>query len=240
MPRPADGPGLSLARELTAWDQPVVITEAHTKWSKGWMARIEIAPARSRWRFERTWVDPADDRRNTAGNGLLVYDLRQLPDGVYEADSVERSGRSHRAYFRVADGRVAELHLNADEARAALAQDREDLPRGEASAYGRGEITVDSGCLLIVDPAYLDALLSPEGAKRLRELLQGRSGDREPVRVAPVPEAGPACLCAVVSTTRSGLLAVIEAFPHGTVEMRFSENGSAGPPDGESRRRHMR
>lgn len=240
MPRAADGPGLSLARELTAWDQPVVITEAHTKWSKGWMARIEIAPARSRWRFERTWVDPADDRRNTAGNGLLVYDLRQLPGGVYEADSVERSGRSHRAYFRVGEGRVVELYLNADEARAALAHDREDQPRGEASAYGRGEITVDSGCLLIVDPAYLDALLSPEGAKRLRELLQERNGDREPVHVAPVPEAGPARLCAVVSKAHGGALAIIEAFPHGTVEMRFSEEDSDEATDRESRRRHMR
>lgn len=240
MPRPADGPGLSLARELVAWDQPVVITEAHAKWSKGWMARIEIAPARSRWRFDRAWVDPADDRRNSAGNGPLVYDLRQLPDGVYEADSVERSGHSHRAYLRVAEGRVVELYLNADEARAALAHDREDQPRGEASAYGRGEITIDSGCLLVVDPAYLDALLTPAGAKRLRELLLERSGNHEPVHVAPVPEAGPDRLCAVVSKTRGGPLAIIEAFPHGTVEMRFSEEDSNEPPDRESRRRHLR
>lgn len=239
MPRRADGPGLSLARELAACEQPVVITEAHTKWSRGWMARIARAPARSRWRFARDWLEPADDRRNTAGNGPLVYDLRSLPEGVYEADSVERSGHAHRVYFRVAGGRVVELYLNAEEARAELAAEESGSPKGEAPAYGRGEVTVESGAVLLIDPAYLDALLSPEGAKRLRELVHGARESRQPVHVGPVPEAGPARLCALIASPRGESLAVVEAFRNGGVEVRFAGDGN-DDSGGSSHGRHLR
>ena len=98
--------GLNLARECKLTDDGLVTTEAHGAWSKGWLAKVELAAPGARFDLEREFVQADLSTVNRKGNGLKKYRLDRLVDGVYEADSVWRSYQSHRTYFLVLDGSV--------------------------------------------------------------------------------------------------------------------------------------
>lgn len=98
--------GLNLARECKLTDDGLVTTEAHGAWSKGWLAKVELAAPGARFDLEREFVQADLSTVNRKGNGIKKYRLDRLVDGVYEADSVWRSYQSHRTYFLVVAGSV--------------------------------------------------------------------------------------------------------------------------------------
>lgn len=108
---------LSRNRKLNGNDDSVrVITEAHSGWSKGWVARVTLAAPGSRYELDREWLRPSATSLSRAGNGTKTYD--DLEDGVYEADSVWRSYQSHRTYFHVRDGQLSEDDVTEDREQA--------------------------------------------------------------------------------------------------------------------------
>lgn len=98
--------GLDLARSCKLTDDNHIVTEAHGGWSKGWMARVELAAPGARFDLEREFCRADLDSTNRKGNGIKKYRLDKLADGVYEADSVWRSYQGHRTYFLVEGGSV--------------------------------------------------------------------------------------------------------------------------------------
>lgn len=112
--------GLNLARQENRIEDAVIRTEAHSGWSKGWMARITLAASRAHFDLDRSFVNGDKSGVNRSGNGTIEYNTKFLADGIYETDSVLKSYTSHRSYFRIAAGAVVELFANKNEAKAAL------------------------------------------------------------------------------------------------------------------------
>ncbi|MBN2980087.1 hypothetical protein [Cohnella algarum] len=112
--------GLSLVRGCRKIDEAVIRTEAHSGWSKGWLARVSLSAPGARFDLEREFVRASADNTNRSGNGYKEYNLSQLVDGIYEADSVAKSYQSHRTFFQVAGGSVVEIFEDKAAAKAAL------------------------------------------------------------------------------------------------------------------------
>lgn len=113
--------GISCCRGTELIDEAVVRTEVHCGWAKGWLARIELSGAGARYDLDRTFINTGDAQLSRAGNGKITYDLTDLADGIYEADSVYRSYTGFRAYFRVVAGSVVEIFDSKKAAKEALA-----------------------------------------------------------------------------------------------------------------------
>jgi len=92
-----------------ATDTAVVITEAHGSWSKGWVAALSLAPVGAKYPVDRQFLRASKIDLSRAGNGTKRY---SLPEGLYEADSVAGSYRSHRVVFVVRAG--GEIEVLAD------------------------------------------------------------------------------------------------------------------------------
>ncbi|MGG4034189.1 hypothetical protein ABEV74_10900 [Paenibacillus cisolokensis] len=117
--------GLDLCRGIEWTEEAAVVTEVHSGWSKGWLARVTLAAPGARYDLHREFIGESKRDMSRAGNGTKTYKLSQLADGIYEADSVYRSYTSFRTYFRVAGGKVVELYENKAVAKAALAAVKE-------------------------------------------------------------------------------------------------------------------
>lgn len=98
--RESDGPGVH------------VTTEAHSGWSHGWLAAMTPHHDERGPTHGRDFFRPDSTDLSRAGNGAKHY--HDVPEGVYEADSVRRSFSPHRAFFHVKGGQVE--HLSEDEA----------------------------------------------------------------------------------------------------------------------------
>lgn len=95
----------------------VITTCAHAGWSKGWLAKLEDLD--TKYGFARSF-ERATDRSglSRAGNGVICY---EVGPGVYEAESVYKSGCAYRYYLLVhLDGGVEEI--TKDQARELLAR----------------------------------------------------------------------------------------------------------------------
>ncbi|MCL6460144.1 MAG: hypothetical protein K6T85_19305 [Gorillibacterium sp.] len=112
--------GLKLCRSVIMTEEATVITEAHSGWSKGWVARVTLAPVGAKFDLDRRFVNADDRDVNRAGNGYLTYSTRFMADGIYEADTVRRSMESQRVYFRIATGIVIEVFESKVAAKVAL------------------------------------------------------------------------------------------------------------------------
>ncbi len=113
--------GLNLARTDTADESGFIFTEAHSTWSKGWLARIQLAQwENTQFDLERSFITPTSADLSRVGNGHKSYALSGLDDGIYEADSVWRSFKAHRVYFEVRDHAIVRRFANKEEAKAAL------------------------------------------------------------------------------------------------------------------------
>jgi hypothetical protein len=95
-----------------------VVTETHGSWSKGWVARISPPELGDKYDFKREFLKAEEEKLSRAGNGLKTY--RNLPAGIYEADSVYRSYKSHRVYFSVTSTGVIKIIPSKTEALEAL------------------------------------------------------------------------------------------------------------------------
>lgn len=116
---------LDLRRRVDLYEtgeQPKVVTETHTSWSKGWVARVRLAKPGAKFDLDRNFLQADRMDLSRAGNGDKVYFLSNLEDGVYEADSVYRSMQSFRSYFRVLNHSVVQVFESKNDAKSYLAK----------------------------------------------------------------------------------------------------------------------
>lgn len=78
-------------------DYPAVVTEAHSAWSKGWVARIVDTDDHAPGGFVQLFLHDEKSGLSRAGNGWKEY--RLVEPGLYQADSVYRSYTSFRTLF---------------------------------------------------------------------------------------------------------------------------------------------
>lgn len=112
--------GLSLCRNVRETEEASIVTEAHSGWSKGYLALVTLAAPGARFDLDRKFIRASINEVNRSGNGYLTYSLKNAADGIYEADSVARSYTSMRVYFRVQGGSVVEVFDDKASAKSAM------------------------------------------------------------------------------------------------------------------------
>lgn len=112
--------GLDMVRGYALNDSDSVVTEAHVGWSKGWLAKVKLSAVGAKYDLDSNFISASYRELSRAGNGNITYKLSKLEDGIYEADSVYRSGESFRLYFRVENHSVVEVFDSKDDAKVAL------------------------------------------------------------------------------------------------------------------------
>lgn len=91
--------------------------------SKAWAAQLVKVPLdlTRRRDYDYQFLSTGDRSESRSGRtGHATYDLRSEPDGAYIAESVWRSGKPQRVYFRLEGGSVQETSEDVDTARAWL------------------------------------------------------------------------------------------------------------------------
>lgn len=59
-------------------------------------------------------------RQPTASGALHEFELRDMPDGIYESETIGRRGQKHRVYFKMASGRIAIVYRGKHDAMIVL------------------------------------------------------------------------------------------------------------------------
>lgn len=94
---------LRLSRTVEALNndekEVTIVTEAHSSWTTGWLAEITEINEDKPGGLGRKFMPYDTESLSRAGNGSKAYVIDS--PGVYEADSVWRSYKSHRTYFVV-------------------------------------------------------------------------------------------------------------------------------------------
>ncbi len=106
--------GLFLARSNSRTDAPYIVTEAYTGVSDGRLYRLRPSTRRP----VRVSIESTDEQTAPSGDGRWIrYDVRELDEGIYVAESIGPDGVPIETFFLVEGGEVRR-DFGSDEKRA--------------------------------------------------------------------------------------------------------------------------
>lgn len=98
------------AKEVKPDGSNTIVTNAHDKWSNGWVALC--SRGKEFGQIERSFLSGDRALLSRSGNGDIIY--RDVPDGYYEAESVIRSYQAGREWFKIEDSLVTNFESQDD------------------------------------------------------------------------------------------------------------------------------
>ena len=171
-------------------------TEVHAGWTNGYLAKLSPDKNLS---LDRSFVSASDKETSRAGNGQKHYKLSSLDDGIYEAETVVRSGIKERHYLKVKDGTITNKFNGIDDAEndafPELKSNRQKLQdsKRQASTVAYGALTGsekqiswasslrDKGAKQVLDElsVFPDSSEKTKAIKSVNEFVSSRLSSRD-------------------------------------------------------------